>query len=311
MLLHSQLLRFMMKKTILPFTLFLALLGTGCGDRANPEQAIAEDDALTESSDVESLAGAMLAAKTDAKATDALAAHPDMERSTAYEIQLQALATESAGEDYLVGWKMGGTRMTDPSATPDPSFAYILRSDSFPDAVSRSASAYVDGDLLVEAEIAFIMGKDLQGSAHTKDDVREAVAAVAGAIELIDVRAVPGDDGVALGSNQMIAANLSHAGLVLTTQRKPIDEVDLAAEMARAYIGDEEKASGAGSQIMNTNALDALHWIANALPEHGRHLRAGDVVITGSLYDNPTLTAGNTVRVEFASFGSISVSMED
>lgn len=282
----------------------------GCGGQSSPDDAVAGGDESPAKPNVEVLAGALLTAKTDAQATTALADHPDMARGTAYDIQLSALGSETAGDDYLVGWKMGGTRMTDPAATPDPSFAYILRSDSFPDAASVQAAHYVDGDVLVEAEIAFIIGQDLEGTSHTMEAVLGAVAEVAGAIELIDLRAVPGEDGVALGNNQMIAANLSHAGLILTNERHPVEAIDLVAEVATAYVGEEAVASGAGSQIMNTSAIDALYWIANALPKHGHHLRAGDVVITGSLYDNPTLTAGGTVRVEFTSFGAISVSME-
>ncbi len=144
---------------------------------------------------------------------------------------------------------------------------------------------------------------------YTKEEVAGAVREVAGAIELIDVRILPGADGAAPTTEHNIAANLSHAGLILTDERKGLDEVDIVAESASVFVDGEEKASGNGSQIMNTTPLDALHWIVNEMPNHGRYLRAGDVVITGSLYDNPTLTAGSTAEVRFDSFGSISVSM--
>lgn len=267
-------------------------------------------EAITTSGIETVLAGQLLTAKKTATATADLSEYPALDRDMAYKIQLKAFRTESEGSDYLVGWKMGGTRVVDPAVPADPSFAYILRTDSLANAAHVPNANYVDGDLLVEAEIAFIMGQDLQGGNHSMEEVMNAVAEVAGAIELIDIRIVAGDDGVAPHIDHMIAANLSHAGVILTEERRPLNGFDLVGESAVVLVDGEEKASGSGSQIMGTTPMDALFWIANALPEHGLYLRAGDVVITGSLYDNPTIVAGNTAEVRFDSFGIISVSMD-
>ena len=261
--------------------------------------------------ELQTLATDLLEAKQSANPTAALSEHPEMVRDKAYTVQLVALSKEVSGSDRLIGWKMGGTRVTDAAPSPDPSFAYILLSDSLDDGAGVSAGRYVDGDLLVEAEIAFVMGRDLMGENHSEEDVAAAVAEVAGAIELIDIRIIPGDDGEAPSMNHMIAANLSHAGIILTEKRLSLDEVDVVAEAATVFVDDEEQSSGAGNQIMGSSPMDALVWIANALPKRGQYLRSGDVVITGSLYDNPTLVAGQTARVQFESFGSISVSMTD
>ncbi len=257
------------------------------------------------------IAGELIQARSHARTTTILSMLPEMGRSAAYQVQLEALRIQERNGEQLIGWKMGGTRVTDAGASPDPSFAYILRSDSLHDGAALSAARYVAGDVLVEAEIAFVMGKDLVGASHSEEAVRDAVAAVAGAIELIDIRIIAREDGEAPSMNHMIAANLSHAGVILTETRLPLESIDVVAETAVVHVDGVETASGQGNQIMGTSPIDALVWIANALPAEGHMLRAGDVVITGSLYDNPVLATGNSATVTFSSLGAIAVSMGD
>ena len=56
--------------------------------------------------------------------------------------------------------------------------------------------------------------------------------------------------------------------------------------------------------------LDAVLFLANELPKYGRHLRAGDVVITGSVLDAPPAKAGDDVSINFADFDRLSVRFE-
>ena len=286
--------------------LVMCCVFAGCG---KPEVNSDASEAATAVGAENNLADQLVQIKQTLSPSYVLSGYPDMDRDIAYKIQLEAFRSESEDGNYLVGWKMGGSRVVDKSVPPDPSFAYMLLSDSLPDGANVSGAKYVNGDLLVEAEIAFIMGSDLKGDGHTMEAVMEAVAEVAGAIELIDIRIVPGADGVPPSMNHNIAAQLSHAGFILTEQRHALEGFDLTGETARVLVDGVEQAYGNGSQIMGTTPLDAIHWIANALPKQGHYLRAGDVVITGSLYDNPTLVAGSTAHVEFTSFGAISVSM--
>ena len=44
------------------------------------------------------------------------------------------------------------------------------------------------------------------------------------------------------------------------------------------------------------------------LPEQGKYLNRGDIVVTGSLYQNPVIDS--TVKLEFSSLGTIGFSME-
>ena len=55
------------------------------------------------------------------------------------------------------------------------------------------------------------------------------------------------------------------------------------------------------------NPLNSLAWIANHLGTRGQGLRAGDVVMTGSVSKILQVKAGDTVRATFTRLGSVSV----
>jgi len=275
-----------------------------------PRPAADMSTQLTTEATVDQLAAHLLEAEHSVQTTHALPLHyADMNRETAYQVQLAALATEEANSEQLIGWKMGGTNTPQPEETPDPSFAYMLASDQLVDKQEIYPDPYIGDSVLVEAEVAFIIGKDLPGPRISEDQLRDAVESVAGAIELISIRLSNTPDGTAPSMNHMVAARLSHANVILGDTRIPLSEFDLANEQAIAMINGEEKAAGRSNEIMNTNPFDALMWIANALPQHDRYLRAGDIVITGSLYANPTLKPGEQAVVRFSSLGRVSVSL--
>lgn len=303
-----------MKTLFLPLLVLTLVFLAGCADAPDTEMPPAAKadltDALPAGADAEAIALHLLEAEHTAQTTRALVENmPGMDRELAYEVQLRALGKELAEGKRLIGWKMGGTKMADPSMAPDPSFAYMLASDSIMNGQTLDPGKYVDGLVQVEAEVAFVMGKDLRGPEVTMEELRDAIGEVAGAIELISVRLAPSADGTEPTIDHMIAGRLSHAGVTLTEKRLALDEVDVVTEVGTAIVGGEEVTSGAGAQIMGTTPLDAMLWIANELPKHGHYLRAGDIVVTGSLYDNPTIKSGQSATVRFTSLGELTVSM--
>ncbi|MEZ4702364.1 MAG: fumarylacetoacetate hydrolase family protein [Rhodothermales bacterium] len=258
-----------------------------------------------------SAARVLLENERAAAATDALVkGMPDLDRTQAYAIQLAALDQQLAAGDALIGWKMGGSRVTPANPTPDPSFAYMLASDRFEPGSTIDPARFVGGETQVEAEIGFIIGSDIPGPEVTMETLRASVKEVTGAIELISVRMrAMNEADAAPSTNHMIADALSNAGVIVGDTRAPVDVLDLAKEMARAEVNGEIMSSGAGRQIMGTTPWDALLWLANELPKHGHMLRAGEVVITGSMIDNPTVGAGDRAEVVFEHLGRIGLSL--
>jgi len=55
------------------------------------------------------------------------------------------------------------------------------------------------------------------------------------------------------------------------------------------------------------NPLNSLAWVANHLGARGLGLRAGDIVMTGSVSKLLRPRAGETVRATYTRLGSVSV----
>ncbi len=54
--------------------------------------------------------------------------------------------------------------------------------------------------------------------------------------------------------------------------------------------------------------INALAWLANHLAAEGKGLRAGEIVLTGSLVKTVWLEAGDKVVMELSGLGTVSVS---
>jgi 2-oxopent-4-enoate/cis-2-oxohex-4-enoate hydratase len=64
-------------------------------------------------------------------------------------------------------------------------------------------------------------------------------------------------------------------------------------------------ATAAAAEVLG-NPLNSLAWLANALGKLGGKLRAGDVVMTGSISKVFRPKAGDAVRASFTRLGSVS-----
>lgn len=286
-----------------------------CEPQPAPEPAApaASDAATTEGLDTspEALAAYLLDLRARTASSAELAQQlPDLDRETAYQIQKLTLDAQLADGRVVRGWKMGGARTATPESVADPSYGYSLDSVVFDDSVTVSAGRFVNGVPQVEAELAFWIGADLPGPEVTRDEVIAAIDGVSGSVEFISQRLLPATDSTGLPINLAIADNLSHGGTVLGSTRVLLADIALTEEVAYTEVDGVEVARGGGNQIMHGDPLAAVVWLANELPKHGMMLQAGQFVITGSVYDNPTMQAGQQAAVHFSTLGTIHVGLE-
>jgi len=140
-------------------------------------------------------------------------------------------------------------------------------------------------NLRIESEIALKLGADLpaSGAPWTRETVAPAVAAAMPAFELIEDRNA---DYARCEATSLIVENCWNGGVVIGAP-KPVPVAALVGIAGRLTVGG--KAIGEG------NAEDpcaTLAWLANLLAERGRDLKAGMVVITGSLIPTVSIAAG-------------------
>lgn len=152
----------------------------------------------------------------------------------------------------------------------------------------------------VEPEFAFILSEDLRGPGLTIRDAAAAVETVLPALEIIDSRVV--DWRITLVDT--IADNASSGGYVLGTDPLPTALSDLASVPCELLHNGQPVHSGVGADVLGS-PLNALAWLANRLGELGVPLRAGHVILSGSLTAAIPVSAGDTVTATFGPLGSV------
>jgi 2-keto-4-pentenoate hydratase len=79
---------------------------------------------------------------------------------------------------------------------------------------------------------------------------------------------------------------------------------DLVSVIGRALINGVEVARGTAADVLGHPHL-ALAWLANHLAASGKSLRAGDIVLTGSLVKTIWLDAGDRVLMDLSELGQV------
>ncbi len=145
-------------------------------------------------------------------------------------------------------------------------------------------------NLRIECEIALKLGAELRasGAPWTGETVAAAVAGAMPAFELIEDRNADYADTVA---SSLIVENCWNGGGVIGPQ-KFVPAAALAGVAGRLTIGGKAAAEGKAEDPFAT-----LAWLANHLAERGRDLKAGMVVITGSVV--PTISIARGERAVF------------
>jgi 2-keto-4-pentenoate hydratase len=154
-------------------------------------------------------------------------------------------------------------------------------------AVIRKAD-YVN--VRVECELAMRLGRDLERrhTPYTAAEVRPAVAEVMAAFELIEDRAA---DYKTCRALSLIADNAWNGGIVIGAAGPPPAGGDLDG-----IGGSLERGALPAGNGKTDDPLGALAWLANLAIERGRPIRAGMVVITGSVIATVDIAAGERLR---------------
>ena len=223
----------------------------------------------------------------------------------AYAVQDEFVALKSQACGQVAGYKIALTTpaMRSMVGMSDSVGGVLHEKQLVRGPASVRAADY--GRLIVEFEIAVQLGEDLpmRSVPHTRKSVAGAVGAVMPAFELADDRHADYTrlSSLALG---LVADNAWNEGAVLGAPVHDWRRIDLAAERGVARINGEVVGEGYGRDVMG-HPFEALAWVANNLAKRGKHLRAGQFVITGSLVTSKFPVAGDKLRFELGTLGGV------
>ena len=257
---------------------------------------------------IAALAKTIADARQSGKPMDVVAAIGDLSEADSYRLQFAVHDLISAGgKDKVAGWKVALTlpQMYEPLKLSGPVFAAIYQSG-----VRESGAVFEPGWPIkpgIEPELVARMGRDvpLADWPHTWESIGRYVASMHCGMELVDNRYV---DVTKVSGPGRIADNVLQAALVTGTEVKDWQKLDFPALKGRSLLDGKELASGPGSAVMGS-ALISLAWLANTLNKHGKMLKAGDMILTGSVHPPAFLPGPGVARTEFAGLGSTEITI--
>ena len=232
--------------------------------------------------------------------------HPDITIADAYAIQREWVAAKIAGGRRLVGHKIGLTSraMQLSSQIDEPDFGMLLDDMFFEDGGDIPAGRFILPRL--EVELAFVLGKRLQGPNVTLFQVYDAVDYVIPALEIIDARShgIDPDSKRPRKVFDTIADNAANAGVVMGGRPVKIGELDLrwiGAILSRNAVIEE---TGVAAGVLNHPA-NGVVWLANKLAAHDVALEAGEIILSGSFTRPVAARPGDTFNVDYGVLGSV------
>jgi 2-oxo-3-hexenedioate decarboxylase/2-keto-4-pentenoate hydratase len=221
----------------------------------------------------------------------------------AYDVQHAFVALMLAREGPVAGYKIGLTspRMQALCGIDQPISGVVLARRVRRSGVTLTRRAY--GRLGLEFEIAMRIGRDAPGAEHTAHGIRAHVDAVCAGIEIVDDRHA---DYKVLDVRGLVADNSWNEGMVLSQWLSAWP--DLGAAEGVVHANGQPVDRGFGRDVLG-DPFVALAWLANHLHARGECLRAGQVVMTGSLVPTRFPSEDTVFRYELAGIGSVSVSV--
>lgn len=218
----------------------------------------------------------------------------------AYAIQDRLREALVARGERVIGWKAGFTSRAAQAAfqCDEPVTGFLLASGVYASRAEVAAARFAS--LGVEPEVGFVMRHDLAGPGVTAPRALLAVEGALPALELIDARF----SGKPIGTD-IVADGVYANAIVLDASLTPVGGFDLAIEGLVWERNGAVAATATAAEVMG-NPLNSLAWIANQLGARGLGLRAGDIVMSGSVSILLRPAAGDTVRATFTRLGSVS-----
>jgi len=161
----------------------------------------------------------------------------------------------------------------------------------------------------VECELAVRLARDIPPGPCTREQAEAAVGELMAGIELVDNRYGALDT---IHMPTVLADQMFHAAAIVgpPVGREVLTRLDIPGLTGRITVNGQERDHGAGAELMG-HPMQCLAWLASSLlAEAFGGLKAGQVVMLGSVTPPVWLDGPATVRVEFAPLPAVEFTLE-
>jgi 2-keto-4-pentenoate hydratase len=226
--------------------------------------------------------------------------HPGLEIEDAYAIQSLNIDRQVAAGARVCGRKVGLTSlpMQQMLGVDEPDYGVLLDRMMVEDGDEIAMDRLLQPR--IEAELAFVMERDLTGPGVTAARALTAIAGALPALEIVDSRIA--DWQIKLVDT--VADNASSALVVAGGNLRKVTDIDLRLVGVAVSRNGELAETGAGAAVLG-NPARCVAWLANKLAPFGASLHAGDVILPGAVHRMIDVAPGHVFRAEFAHLGSV------
>ncbi|TAL75583.1 MAG: 2-oxopent-4-enoate hydratase [Burkholderiaceae bacterium] len=228
---------------------------------------------------------------------------PGITIEDAYRIQLRMVDRRLAESgERIIGKKIGVTSQAvmDMLKVDQPDFGHLASGMVYGDGATIPANTLIAPK--AEGEIAFVLKHDLSGPGVTNADVLRATEYVLPCFEIVDSRIRDWKIRI----EDTVADNASSGAFVLGDVVVDPRKIDLSVVGMTLEKNGEIATTGAGAAALG-HPVNAVTWLANTLGRLGMGLKAGEVILSGSLAAMVSVRAGDNLKLTLGGVGSASV----
>ena len=224
----------------------------------------------------------------------------ELTESDAYAVQYKLVEQLKESGEIVRGHKVALTTKAarEHLGVEEPCFGHILDTRVYPNGSAVPLTELADPHC--EAEIAFILKDDIKGPGTTPVQVMSSMNAVLPAIELVDLKV----QGEGITSVDVIAHQALHGGVIIGSKMVDPMTVDLQYEGATVEHNGLLVGSGTGFEVMG-NPINPIVWLANKMAEIDDYLRAGEIIISGSVVTPIRISPGDNIDITFTRMGRV------
>jgi 2-keto-4-pentenoate hydratase len=213
----------------------------------------------------------------------------------AYAVQQINTNRKVASGRRISGRKIGVTSkaVQQQIGVDQPDFGTLFADTEYGDGVDIPARRLIQPR--AEAEVALVVGRDLNNAPHGFAEVIRSIEFALPSIEVVDSR---------IANWQISIVNASCGLYVVGSRPMSLSSFDIRSIQMRMTINGAEVSTGSGAACLG-NPLHAARWLADVLCERNIALKAGDVLMTGALGPMQSIAAGDEVVASFGDLGSV------
>jgi len=226
----------------------------------------------------------------------------DITIEDAYQIQLRMIQRRVDAGETIVGKKIGVTSkvVMEMLKVNQPDFGQMTSGMVF----NEGEAIRIDTMIAprAEAEVAFMLKRDLHGPGVTAADVLRATECVMPCFEIVDSRIKDWKIKI----QDTVADNASCGVLTIGGLRKDPRKLDLALAGMVLEKNGELISTSTGAAVQGS-PVNAVAWLANTLGRLGISLKAGEIILSGSQSPLVPVKAGDSLVCSVGGLGGTSV----